>query len=420
MKLKRLPEDFRVEELPLVEPGARGRYTFYRLEKRDLGTLEAIDQVRSRWGIEARRLAYGGLKDRHAHTIQYLTIFEGPEQAIKFAKFELQPLGRLDRPYGPTEFSGNRFGIVIRDLAAPALERALRAAETLEHDGLPNYFDDQRFGSVGPGGAFTARAWLLGDAETALRLAIAESTASDRTTSRAEKAILSECWGNWAEAKARLGKSHARSIATYLVDHPTDFRGAFSRLRRDLRGLYFSAFQSHLWNQIVGRLIEMTTRPDQRVSYRFKVATLPIHFNLDDDQARLLRSAQVPLPSSRNAPPEGPVGVAAQAVVAEQGLTWEALRVRWLKDVFFSKGTRPALVFPTNLKLSDTNDELYPKRRLLRLSFELPRGGYATLLVKRLTNAAAEHESRASTALDDSDFSGVEDAADDDRDPADD
>ena len=43
------------------------------------------------------------------------------------------------------------------------------------------------------------------------------------------------------EAKARLGRSHARSLVTYLVDHPTDFRGAFARLRRDLRSLYFSA-----------------------------------------------------------------------------------------------------------------------------------------------------------------------------------
>ena len=40
MKIKCRPEDFRVEELPIVEPGDRGRFVLYRLSKRSLGTLE--------------------------------------------------------------------------------------------------------------------------------------------------------------------------------------------------------------------------------------------------------------------------------------------------------------------------------------------------------------------------------------------
>ena len=33
-------------------------------------------------------------------------------------------------------------------------------------------------------------------------------------------------------------------------------------------------------------------------------------------------------------------------------------------------------------------DELHPGRRALRLRFELPKGSYATILVKRITDAA--------------------------------
>ena len=43
MKLKRIPEDFRVEELPTIRPGERGRFVYYRLTKRGLGTPEAIE-----------------------------------------------------------------------------------------------------------------------------------------------------------------------------------------------------------------------------------------------------------------------------------------------------------------------------------------------------------------------------------------
>jgi tRNA pseudouridine13 synthase len=389
VKLKRLPEDFRVEELPLVRGGDRGRFVLYRLTKRGLGTLEAVEAICRRWNLEGRRVSYGGLKDRHALTTQYLTIVEGPERTLRESSFELEPVGRLDRPYGPALFRGNRFSVVIRDLSDEALGRAREAVAQLPRDGLPNYFDDQRFGSVGFSGGFVARAWLAGDHETALKLALAEPTPSDRPGTKQEKAILREFWGNWPEAKARLERSHARSLVTYLVDHPADFRGAFARVRRELRSLYFSAYQSFLWNLMLGRLIDRLTGPGQRVALDFKVATLPIHRGLDADQAEQLAACRLPLPASRTTlPPDGQEREVALEVVAEQGLTWEGLRVKHLKDVFFSKGTRPALFFAEGLASEPAADDLHPGRKKLRLDFELPKGAYATLVVKRVTDAA--------------------------------
>ena len=227
------------------------------------------------------------------------------------------------------------------------------------------------------------------DHEEALRLAIAEPNPADRPVSKQEKAILRESWGNWPEAKGRLDRSHARSLVTYLVDHPTDFRGAFARVRRELRSLYFSAYQSYLWNLILGRMIEQTTRPEQRVNLDFKVATLPIHRALDPDQAAALAGCRLPLPASRTVLPEaGPERDAALEVVAREGLAWEDLRVKHLKDVFFSKGNRPALFSAENLTHSLSADELDRGRQKLQLSFELPKGAYATLVVKRVTDAA--------------------------------
>src|SRR5215210_6573266 len=144
MKLKRLPEDFRVEELPTVTAGDRGRFTFYRLTKRGLGTLEALEAIRRRWNLAAERVAYGGLKDRHALTVQYMTIRDGPDRGLRDAGLELEPIGRLPFPYGPSGFRGNRFELVLRDLGPEAARKAEAAAGQLPRDGLPNYFDDQR------------------------------------------------------------------------------------------------------------------------------------------------------------------------------------------------------------------------------------------------------------------------------------
>jgi tRNA pseudouridine13 synthase len=175
---------------------------------------------------------------------------------------------------------------------------------------------------------------------------------------------------------------------TYLVDHPVDYRGAFARLRRDLRMLYFSAFQSHLWNLMLSRWIERITRPDQRVPVEFRLATMPIHHGLDPDQAESLATLRIALPSSRNPLPDGPLGETAVEVLGEFGLAWEDLRVKALKDVFFSKGARPALFFAGGLRHDVANDEFHPGRKALRLMFDLPKGAYATLVVKRVTDAA--------------------------------
>jgi tRNA pseudouridine13 synthase len=386
VKLKCRPEDFQVEELPTVTPGREGPYTWYRLSKRGLGTLEALEAVRHRWDVPAAAIGTGGLKDKHAATVQYLTIRNGPWKTLQQSSLTLEPVGRLTRPYSPQGFRGNRFTIVLRDLAPRDVEDLGRALRTLPRDGVPNYFDDQRFGSVTAGGEFIAAAWVRGDHERAFRLATAEPNPHDRPGIRDEKRILSEYWGRWDQAKAQLPRGHLRSLVTYLVDHPTDFRGAFARMRRELRSLYFSAWQSHLWNKMLSRRIESLTRPDQRSLIQFQLGPMPIHHDLDENQASELRSHPLPLPASRTSLPEN-FRELATSVLAEEGLVWEELRVRHLKDVFFSKGTRPALIEPLGLVHESGPDDLYKGKTKLTVSFELARGAYATLIVKALTRS---------------------------------
>jgi tRNA pseudouridine13 synthase len=385
MKLKRTPEDFQVEELTSLAPQPSGRYTLYRLNKRGIGTIEAVEAICRRWNLSGRRVSYGGLKDRHAVTVQYLTILDGPDRAIREPSFDLEPLGRAARPYGPDQFHANRFRIVLRNLDRRRAADALAAARELPAAGLPNYFDDQRFGSVGFSGEFIAAAWLKADHERALFLALAEPNPFDRSGVKAQKEILRECWGRWAEAKARLERSSTRSIVTYLTDHPTDYRGAFARLKRELRTLYFSAFQSHLWNVWLSRWIESLTAPGERVMVDLKTAVLAFPRSLNDSARAALESAGLPLPSARTPPPEGPLGLLIDEALVPFGLSWSDLRVRHLKDVFFSKGRRAALVFPRDLKAELLDDSLHPGMQALRLGFELDKGSYATILVKRIT-----------------------------------
>src|SRR5436190_22514132 len=99
MHIKQKPEDFRVEEISAIKPIDAGDFTVYRLEKRGWTTHDALDIIRRRWKLDARRLSYGGLKDRHAETVQYLTIHHGPERKLTHTNLQLTYLGRVAQPY---------------------------------------------------------------------------------------------------------------------------------------------------------------------------------------------------------------------------------------------------------------------------------------------------------------------------------
>jgi len=275
--------------------------------------------------------------------------------------------------------------VVIRDLKPAEAEQIEATIHLIAAEGLPNYFDDQRFGSVGYSRRFIGHAWLVGDHEDALKLALAEPNPFDRSGVKKQKQILRDKWGDWAEAKAKLERSSTRSIVTYLVDHPTDFRGAFARLKREMRTLYFSAFQSHVWNLMLARWLERSLPDERRVLVDMKVGAFPFPVGVDGPTAKLERETLIPLPSSRNQEPAGLLGEATREVFSELALTWQDFRIKQLKDIFFSKGSRSAFTFPRDLVAEVSDDSLHPGRKSVSLSFSLGKGSYATILVKRLT-----------------------------------
>ncbi len=180
-----------------------------------------------------------------------LTIRNGPRRGLKQEHLQLDYIGTAARPYGPRDIRGNRFTIVVRDLTETHRDRIAQAVAQLDR-GIPNYFDDQRFGSLGESGQWIGEPWCKGDYERTLWLALADANEHDRPDVRKRKQQLRDAWRDWDRLFQELDRSHERSIVTYLCDHPTDFRGALARVRQDLRSIYVAAFQSMLWNRMFG------------------------------------------------------------------------------------------------------------------------------------------------------------------------
>jgi tRNA pseudouridine13 synthase len=388
MKIKQQPEDFQVEELTDVVPTHAGPFSLYRLEKRGWTTPDAVAAIRRRWQIDRRRVSYGGLKDRHALTIQHISIFRGPERNLTHQRLTLTYLGKTAEPFIAASIKANRFLLTLRALKPDQVTTAVKALEEVQADGMPNYFDDQRFGSVGPKAEFMARPLLLGQHEEALRKALMTPYEFDRGPQKKEKVILREHWHDWLRCKELLPRGHARSLVDYLVHHPHDFKGALARLRPDLRGLYLSAYQSHLWNRMLARWLETHVEPQYLISIPLRLGTVPMPRSLLAPLRDELAGLQLPLPSGRmeldTADSRRQV---LMDILKEEGLEQEHFKLKGFKEMFFSRGERAALFKPANLHHEEANDELNPGHKKLILGFELPRGCYATLLVKRITQA---------------------------------
>jgi tRNA pseudouridine13 synthase len=397
VKLKRLPEDFQVDELTKVTPTS-GEFALYQLTKQSIGTPEVINSVVERWKIPRRRISYGGLKDKHALTTQFVTVHHGPKKPLMQKSFELLYLGQVNRAFTATDIEGNRFTIILRDMATEEVEQAKVAVEAVRRDGLPNYFDDQRFGSLGDSGEWIARPWCLGNWERTLWLALADPHRDDRSDDKKQKAILRDHWGRWGECKQALDRSHRRSIVTFLADKEAagkliDFRGAFCNLNIDLRGLYLSAFQSALWNRMLTRRLTENAAPESIIPFELKSGPACFVTSFlspwSGSNAAPIED-ELPLPSARGKLEEGPTLDLLNAVVAEEGLEKRQLRVKYPRDSFFSKSCRKTVIAIPDLDFESTDDDLYPKRKKVRLAFDLPRGSYATIVVKRLTTTDRE------------------------------
>ncbi|MGD0781871.1 MAG: tRNA pseudouridine(13) synthase TruD, partial [Candidatus Aminicenantales bacterium] len=124
--IKARPEDFIVEERAPLPLRKAGPYRAYRLTKSGWTTPDLVRHLARTCGVSPAALAYGGKKDRHGRTAQFITIRDARDFSREERNFRLESQGFMDRPMGPDLIQANDFRIIIRDLGETGpIERAL-------------------------------------------------------------------------------------------------------------------------------------------------------------------------------------------------------------------------------------------------------------------------------------------------------
>ncbi len=147
--LRRAPEDFEVEEIPEYLPSGEGDFLYLWVEKTGLSAEQLTSHLARELGIAHQDVGMAGMKDRHAVTRQQVSV---PRRcAERVESFRHESIRILTaKPHRnklrPGHLKGNRFNILVRDVAADAEVNAAPLRERIAQSGCPNFFGEQRFG----------------------------------------------------------------------------------------------------------------------------------------------------------------------------------------------------------------------------------------------------------------------------------
>src|SRR5262245_403717 len=114
-RIRVVPEDFEVEEIPAYEPSGRGDFLYLWVEKRGMGAEYFTRQVAHRLGVAAGEVGTAGLKDRHAVTRQMVSVPARAEERLPQLDgdgIRVLKASRHGNKLRPGHLHGNRFRIL--------------------------------------------------------------------------------------------------------------------------------------------------------------------------------------------------------------------------------------------------------------------------------------------------------------------
>lgn len=152
-RLRALPEDFRVTELPSFEPDGVGQHVLLRVRKTGVNTDWLAGHLAALIGLPRHAVGYAGRKDRRAVAEQWLSLDlagrpEPDWQSLRLPGVEILEAARHGRKLRTGALLGNRFELTLRDLRGD-VDGCRNRLERVSTQGVPNYFGPQRFGRAG-------------------------------------------------------------------------------------------------------------------------------------------------------------------------------------------------------------------------------------------------------------------------------
>jgi tRNA pseudouridine13 synthase len=388
-RLRASDEDFKVDEvisLDLVNSPKPGYFPVYRVEKRSIDTMHMERELSKALGS---KISYGGLKDKRAVAVQYVTPTSARAAVpsnVRRPGFTAELVGYVPAPISRGSVSGNRFEVTLRE-CCPSIEENLTEAFELAALGrLPNYFGYQRFGIYGAGTHRIGRAIVRRRFDEAVELMLSGKSGGVGGGSKGEPGsdVPEEGW------QLSPGQDLERVVASRLEMKPGDYIGALRGLPTKVRRLYVQAYQSYIFNRAI---------------------SLAIFEGLDISSAQLgdnwseLQQGGSPSPAVRSVREPPPAGAAPMVQLAgyayrDYGSRFDAVTSKAMgeenvaaKDFYIKEMQEVSAEGGFRIPHLVVNDRSFKKSgRVAVLNFRLGRGQYATVLLREIIKPSDPRE----------------------------
>lgn len=360
--IKEQVSDFIVTELASHDTG-EGDHLIVKLRKQNMTTMEAVDTLSNILHISKDRVGYAGNKDKRAVTEQYISIQGVSEEDVNQIftdEFDLEVVGR-NGYIGLGNLNANRFEIAVRDLNLPIEDvrnRTLKIVDELNGK-FPNYFGRQRFGSSRPITHQVGRHILRGDFEEAVWTYIAKPYDNEYKSIRK---VREELWETrQVEDMAEKFPKHYRyekALIYHLTKNEEDYKGAIKRLPEGLQRLFIHAYQSWVFNRVLSELID-----EEWYDEEYELPLVGYKTELRDNK------------------PDNMV----KEVLEEEGISQEDFRLQEFPELRSEGSYRRAFADFRNFEILDIGeDDLNMTKNKMAVKFDLPKGAYATVLLREI------------------------------------
>jgi tRNA pseudouridine13 synthase len=421
-RLRDRPEDFRVRELEAVETepldADRGAYPHlvFRADLHNWETNDFAGTLADRLGISRERVSWAGTKDKRAVTTQLFSVKDVEPAALPTIDgVDVTVVGRTGRPILFGDLAGNEFDIAVREPERPehreAITAALQAVAGADDSGgnsgaaettvaVPNVFGQQRFGSRRPVTHEVGLAVARGDWEAGVLSYVGNPSEREPTETADARAVVEETrdWERGLEVmprhmgyeRAMLHRLDERTDGGAETATAADFRAALEAVPTNLQRLFVNAAQSYVFNLIVSERLERglsLSTPVEGDVVCFADRDVPAEVTVPDTD-RVQRVTADRVAAVRRHCERGRAFVTAPLVGTETDLGGGEpgeIECEVLDEVgvepsdfdlpgeFHSTGTRRAVAVRTALSISEDP---------LRFRFALPKGAYATVLLR--------------------------------------
>lgn len=408
--IKIKPSDFYVGEIgfPLGKgkESEEGKYLIMELTKKNWDTHLLIREIARCLGISRERIGFAGTKDKLAVTTQKISIKDVEESElgrVKIADVSLRKVGRSNKPLSLGNLYGNEFEVVIRDIEGKKEEIKGKiekiTKEIADFGGVSNFFGVQRFGISRPITHIVGKHLIKGEIKEAVMTYIGEVFQAESEEAKEARKLCNQ--GKLKESLKRMPKflHYERAMLDSLAKGKSDldYYGAFRVLPKNLQKLFVHAYQAYLFNLLVSYRMKENMPFNEAlvgdiVCFRDKHGFADVEKveKVTEDKIeginRLIKNKRAfitaPIFGYKTEFAEGKEGKIERKVLEGEGVKLKEFSVEKIPDIG-SEGTRRPILMPVKIIGKEVSeDELNEEKRKTKLNFFLPKGSYATVVLR--------------------------------------